>query len=690
MKREQKRILLVEDDLVTSRMVSTYLDHYGYQVVHTKRGSEVPALLNQDGFNLVLLDISLPDMSGWDLLGHLRSQYSEATLPIIMMTSMDKSRDMVRAFDLGANDFLTKPIDFPVAMARIRTQLVLQKMALGNQEMAERYDLLTRGSIDGIWDWNLESNEIFSSQRCLAMLGYKSFEKVAHPNDFLEKVHPEDRRPLKKRLGDHFAGRTPIFEAGFRLLTGNGHYRWLVSRALAVRGENGRAIRLAGTLTDNTARKTTDPLTGQPNQVYFMDHLAQALKKGTHSDEGGFALLVVDLDGFQVVKNALGHHAADMLLTSCCARLTGCMRDGDTLARIGEDTFAILVEKIRNAIEVENLAAHILEAMEEPFHLLEKECFATLSIGIVCKTRDDQNPEEALKHATNAMNAAKRLGGAQFQVFDPVTHGKLQKEILLETELRYALQRDELRLLYQPQIDLKSGKIRGVEALIRWLHPEKGEIQPVEFIPLAEKTSLILEIGEWVLWTACKQGRQWQREGLDLMVSVNLCGGQLRRKHFAQLVTEVLESTEFPPQKLALEFTESMLIDHNKFDLRTLHQLKEIGCLLAIDDFGTGHSSLSYLKRLPVDIIKIDRGFIKDISRQETDREITGAIINLGHVLGRKVIAEGVEHIEQVSILKSLSCDLAQGFHFCMPVTAAELSSSRADYQQLAGLPLAK
>jgi diguanylate cyclase (GGDEF)-like protein len=418
-----------------------------------------------------------------------------------------------------------------------------------------------------------------------------------------------------------------------------------------------------------------DVLTKLPNRTLFMDHLNLAIA-GANRHGTLMALLFLDLDHFKEINDTLGHPIGDLLLQETAQRLSFCVRDTDTVARMGGDEFAIVQTDLAGLEGAEILAQKLVEAISQPFLLDGNEVYTSTSIGLTIYPLEEVGPEQLLKNADMAMYAAKAKGRNNFQFFSPAMNVEAHKHRDLQTGLRQALERGELMLYYQPKVNLQSGEIVGAEALLRWCHPERGLIPPLEFIPVAEESGLIVPIGEWVLKQSCGQIKSWQRAGLPaLRVSVNLSAAQFKRDNLLETLSAALRDADLEPQYLELEITESLLMQTAHDTVNILEWLRCFGIHVSIDDFGTGYSSLSYLKRLPVDILKIDRSFIDEIPDDGDDIAITKAIISLSHHLNLSVIAEGVETRAQVDFLRANGCDEVQGYYFSKPLPAEEFEA---------------
>ncbi len=422
-------------------------------------------------------------------------------------------------------------------------------------------------------------------------------------------------------------------------------------------------------MTDRMAYQAThDALTQLPNRYLFQDRLNRAIAHARRTHQS-FAVLFVDLDHFKKVNDGLGHSAGDVLLRAAAARLLNCGRQEDTIARLGGDEFVIVLENLLQEERAAMLARKVLDALAPPFQIESHECFITASIGISVFPKDGEDAETLLKNADTAMYRAKDKGRDLVQFYGRDMHVRALERLTLEQHLRHALERQELELHYQPQMELRRGRIIGVEALLRWRHPQRGLVSPTEFVPLAEETGLIESIGEWVLRTACEQAQAWRCEGLPpLRMAVNLSPRQFLRPGMADLVGRILQETELEPGYLDLEITESLLMKDVEGNIVTLHALKAMGVRLSIDDFGTGYSSLNYLKRFPIDQLKIDKSFVEDVITNQDGTAITLAVIAMAHSMRLKVIAEGVENEAQLAFLQQNKCDEMQGYYLSHPV----------------------
>ena len=559
------------------------------------------------------------------------------------------------------------------------TQRHLDEKALRDSQ--ERYALAVRGANDGLWDWNLRTGNIYYSSRWKALIGYADDELGAAPDEWLSRVHPDDIEILQAKISAHVGGASEHFESEHRLRHKDGQYRWLLCRGSALKDQNDVVYRIAGSLSDITDRKQIeerlrhdafhDALTGLSNRALLIDRLSHALTRVNRRGDYIFAVLFLDLDRFKMINDSLGHTLGDQLLVTVARRLRECVRPDDTVARLGGDEFVVLLDGVQDVEEASTIADRIQKSLMSPISLGDHEVVTSASIGIAASSRKYEHPEQILRDADLAMYRAKTLGKSRQEIFD----GDMQHHMLfrfeLESDLRGALDRGELSVYYQPIISISDGSVVAFEALVRWSHPERGMVPPSIFVPIAEETGLVLPIGDWILETACRQMKEWLPNlPADRLVSmhVNLSGRQFRHPDLVENVRATLERVGLEPSRLGLEITESVVMDNAASAAERLEQLRSVGVQLQIDDFGTGYSSLSYLHRFPIDTLKIDRSFIRDMLIDRKNIEIVRSITALAHELGMRVIAEGVETADQLAQLRKLGCERAQGHFFCEAV----------------------
>jgi diguanylate cyclase (GGDEF)-like protein/PAS domain S-box-containing protein len=519
---------------------------------------------------------------------------------------------------------------------------------------------------------------LYTSPQIEQMLGYTP-QEWQNEKLWPKRLHPDDReRVLAADKRFEAGGREPFSEE-YRLLAKDGSVVWVREEAVLVRDEAGEPLYWQGVFYDLTERKALekrlehqafhDPLTDLPNRRLFMDRLGQALRR-TMRRHKRVAVLFMDLDGFKVVNDSLGHEVGDLLLTVVAQRLRRCLRPEDTLARFGGDEFVVLIEALDDPAQAVQVAERITEELRRPFIMEARDLYVIASIGISLGDARTHDADDLLREADTAMYRVKDEGG-DFKVFNPAMYERAFTRLEVENDLRRAIEQEEFVIHYQSMIDLQTGELWGVEALVRWDHPERGLLEPSEFVPVAEESGLVIPMGEQILREACFRAKEWQEEDPripPLVMSVNLSASQLSRLDLAETVERVLEETGLEGSRLTLDVTETVYVKVLAANTAILDRLRALGVRFSIDDFGTGYSSLSYLKRLPADAIKIDKSFVKGVGDGIKDAAVVRMIIELAHTLGLEVIAEGVETEEQAALLKEMGCDFAQGFYFAKPL----------------------
>jgi diguanylate cyclase (GGDEF)-like protein/PAS domain S-box-containing protein len=549
------------------------------------------------------------------------------------------------------------------------------------REAERRYRSIFEHATEGIFQTTPDGRYLHANPALARIYGYDSAEQLmATLRDIECDLYVEPTRRQQFIALMQAEGKVVGFES--QVYRRDGRIIWIAENARAVHGPNGELQFYEGTVTDITERKeyevklrhqaTHDALTGLPNRTLLLDRLEQALHFAER-DGRMVALAFIDLDQFKLINDTLGHLAGDALLGEVAARLRRSVREADTIARLGGDEFVLVCTQMHNEEEVARSLQRILETVSQPWLTGGAKFAIGCSIGVSLFPRDGRNAETLLKHADSAMYKAKEAGRNNYQFFTPELNRRAAERLELENSLRGALERQEFLLHYQPRVTLQNGETVGLEALVRWRLPGRGLVSPARFIPVAEETGLILPIGEWVLRTACAQAVAWQRRGWrPVKVSVNISPRQFREEGLADMVAAILAETGLAPQWLELELTESLVMHEPARFTSMLHDLKALGVEIAVDDFGTGYSSLNHLKRFPVDWLKIDQSFVRDLAKGGDDASIVQAIISLGHDLGLGVVAEGVETREQFEFLRDHGCDQVQGYYLGMPVAAEE------------------
>jgi len=680
------KVLVVDDDLAGLLMASEALTSAGFEVIEAEDGLEAVEQFDKHHPDLVVMDVVMPRMNGFDSCALIRKSEGGEHVPILMITGLDDVDSIQKAYEAGATDFVTKPINFFLLPYRIRYMMRSAKNADDLRASQIRLDKAQRIAKLGHWEWLLDNDAFIWSNECENILQSPSLGDEL--DGFLETIH-EDDRSLVASVLERARSDSGRFNLEFRTLANKQDN----IRIIHVEAEPESDNHMVGTIQDITERTNAeeqihnlayfDLVTGLPNRAHLYDMISLSLKRGA-KQSSKFALLFLDLDHFKQVNDTLGHNAGDLLLRQVSSRLKEAVRKTDgvsrseentsktpteAIARLGGDEFVVLIDQVDRVEDAAYIARRICKSLAKSFNLDGNEVRITTTIGISLFPEDGEDADKLLKHADVAMYHAKEQGRNGYQFYSQSIHQLALERFALERDLRKALETDGLYLEYQPKIALKNNELTGLEALVRWNHPERGSVSPADFIPLAEETGLIVPIGEWVLETACEQMVKWMEAGIPpFIMAVNCSSIQLVRTDMASVIKTVLENTGLNPAYLEIELTESLLLENVEEGINILQALKDLGLHVSIDDFGTGFSSLSYLKRLPVDKLKIDQSFIKDLTTDPGDAAIVTSMITLAHNLELTVIAEGVENTEQLGFLRAERCDEIQGYLVSRPM----------------------
>ncbi|HUP95871.1 MAG TPA: EAL domain-containing protein [Burkholderiales bacterium] len=689
---ETQIVLVVDDDTTMRLLARATLEQAGFIVEEAADGRAALTAFERLRPDIVLLDVQMPLLDGFETCAALRKLEGGDVAPVLMMTGLDDSESINRAYEAGGTDFITKPIAWPMLGHRVRYLLRANRAFLDLTQSQARLVNAQRIAQLGHWDWDIASDRAQCSDEMYRILGQMPEQFSVTYLTFLEIVHPDDRAIVKNAVYSTLH-RQESFNLDFRIVRPDGTVRIVHEQGEIQYDAGGQPVHMHGTIQDITERTRAaeqirrlalyDTLTGLPNRHLFKEQLSHAVARAQRTGEV-LIMLSLDLDRFKRVNDTLGHEGGDVLLKEASARLAKALRPSDyvtrndadsindSVARPGGDEFTVLLA-VSQAQDGAKVAARILDALSQPFTIAANEIVVSASIGIVVYPLDGSDAESLLKNADAAMYYAKEQGKNNYQYYNQSMNLSAVERLTLEAKLHRALERSEFSLYYQPKIDVATGAIIGVEALMRWRHPELGLVSPGDFIPLAEETGLIIPIGEWVLATACAEIRGWLQDGLAAVpIAVNISAKQFRQQDICATVTRVLREFDVPARLLEIEITESTAMHHAEATIATLRNLKALGLSIAIDDFGTGYSSLSYLKRFPIDSLKIDRSFVTGLPGNADDAPIAQAIITMAHALRLKVVAEGVENDAQREFLAANGCDEMQGYYYSRPVPADE------------------
>ncbi|CDQ08856.1 Response regulator receiver modulated diguanylate cyclase/phosphodiesterase [Acidithiobacillus ferrivorans] len=618
-------LLIVDDKEANVLLLERMLRGAGYaSVASTTVSHAVCELHRKNRYDLILLDLQMPSMDGFQVMECLKAIELDGYLPVLVITAQPEHQ--LRALQAGAKDFISKPFDLPEVLMRIHNMLEVRLLHRESKHHCRRLE-------ETVQELRTAESGLRTTKAAL------SKEKAALDEHVLQL----------QRANEHLVVAT------------------IKAHELADQ------IQVARDQIDYTAQH--DALTGLPNRLLLQDRLGQAIEVARRQ-ERPLAVMFLDLDRFKYVNDSLGHAVGDQLLQSVAQRLKSGLRHSDTISRQGGDEFIVLLPNIEHAEDAALSAGKILAALTPPHRIGEHEFHISVSIGISIYPDDGQDTEILLKSADAAMYYAKENGRNAYKFFEPEMNARVVRRQSIETELRRALERQEFVLHYQPVIHLLSGKTVGVEALIRWQHPEHGILLPDEFVPIAEECGLILPMGRWVLREACSQAQTWIQAGIPpLTVAINTSAFEFRGKNFVENIRATLAETGLAPHLLELEMTETVLMSDSASTNSVLNALVDMGIKLAIDDFGTGYSSLTYLRQYPVDALKIDQSFVRQMTSSTDSTSIVDAVINLGINLKKRTVAEGIETAEQHALLLALHCDEGQGYYFSPPVPAGEFAA---------------
>ncbi len=675
----KKRVLIVEDESIVALDIHDRLSNLGYEIVDiAATGKKAIDLALKHKPDLILMDVHLRgEIDGIETASQIKDQLD---VPIVFLTAFADENTLERAMLTEPFGYIIKPFEERELVVAIETALYKHRMEKALRESEERYMLALRGSNDGVWDWDLRSDTVYFSNRWKEMVGYEGDEFDNSMMDWFALIHEEDLPGVKTAIDSHIAGLSPHLEIEHRMLHSKGHTLWVLTRGMAVRDQDGTALRMSGSLTDITRRKTLenqlvhnalhDNLTGLPNRTLLTDRLERRIERSKRQPHEVYAVLFLDLDRFKLVNDTRGHHAGDLLIKIIAERLSGLLRASDTAARIGGDEFVILLENLARPEDAILITERILKEIELPIPLDGEPIEISGSIGIVISTDNYQNANDLLRDADIAMYRAKARGKALYEIFKPELRDQLLNKIEIENILRKAIQEDSFPISYQPVVSLNDSRIVGFEALFSWKLPGHEDLSEKEVMKIAEETGLWSPIGKSFIRRACKQFSQWQSqsETLPLSFSLNLSARQFSEPQLAEYILSTLQETGLKPGVLSIEITERNFITREENAQRNLSVLSDAGIKVTIEGFGNGYVTLGSSQGYELLTIKIDQTFIQDIENNETKKELVLSIMKLAKEMKAHVVADGIETEEQQRTMKDLGCMYGQGSLFYQPL----------------------
>lgn len=684
------RLLIVDDDPVFRMVASERLGTNGFQVVEASGGAEGIEVFGELLPDLVLLDVEMPEVNGFDVCKAIRDSARGRDVPILMLTARDDFESIEHAYETAATDFVTKPINWLILAHRIRYMLRASENLMAIRSQQVRLDEVQQHARLGSWEVDVRTQSLSTSRTFRSLVGLGEEIELLPLERMVDLVHPEDRPALERKVVEAFANRDG-FTLEHRVLARGGAERIVHTQARVRTGTHGECLALEGFSQDVTDRRRveeqirllafSDSLTGLANRAALKLQLERAIQR-TGRTGRTIGILFIDLDNFKRVNDTLGHTAGDRLLRIVADLLVGLLRQSDvvarnshdeppTVSRLGGDEFTILLEDLSNSSDASRVAERVLEAIARPILVEGHDIWTTASVGIAIWPQDGPDLESLLRNADAAMYHAKELGRANYQYYRRSLNADALDRLELESDLSRAIQDDRLLLNFQPQLQLARRRISACEALARWPHPCRGLVPPATFIPIAERSGMISALGEWVLRQACTRARAWQEGGHpDLRLAVNVSPIQIKDERLVATIEQVLHETRFDPRLLEFEITESAFLHDASRTLAVFEQLQGLGCQISLDDFGTHYSALTNLKRFAVQSLKIDRSFVSGIGSSREDEAIITSIMAMARSLGIRVVAEGIETEEQLAFLREHHCDEVQGFLISKPLDA--------------------
>lgn len=672
--RDKLLILVVDDELVGRLYIEKALQSEGYDVITAENGQRAIERVAEQSPDMIVMDVMMPVMDGYTACRAIRENENENKngihVPIVMLTGLDDVESVEKSFDAGATDFVVKPVNLPIFKQRVHYGIATYEAGLAFHKQQQRLRHAQVIARMGYWDWDIQNNYVYWSDEVYDILSIPTNEFNNNYEASLARIHPDDREKVQLALSRSIK-EGEIYSVEHRVLRDDQQLQVVHQHAELVRNDAGRVIRMLGIVQDVTEKYLSqreirylayyDSLTDLPNRTLFCDRLKQAIDLA--GELGEVAILVIDLDRFKNINDSMGHDVGDEFLAAIANDLKELIGTSGQLGKFGGVKFGLFIKGDVSKGAVATIADKLLNTISKSYDIKGNELICTGSIGIINSSPDNCEIELLIRQADRAMSESKKSGGNRFSFYSEKMKSYAHQLLTIERELRKAIKANELVLYYQPKCSVETGRIKGMEALIRWRHPTKGLVPPNDFIFVAEETGLIVPIGKWVLEEACRQTVKWHQQGFnDLVVSVNVSVRQFHHKGFVDEVFAALEDSGIDSRCVDFEITESCTMNSFEKATRLLNSFREKGIRISMDDFGTGFSSLSFLQKLPLDTLKVDRAFIKDIGANGANGELAKLIIAVAKELKLSVVAEGVETEDHLGFLKKCGCDEFQGY----------------------------
>ena len=686
-------ILLVEDNPVNVEYFRAMIEKKTEDTISENRIipdlhiatllAEAVDILKKNPIDLVLLDLSLPDSSGMQSI--LKIEEINDRIPIIVLTGVDDTELAAEAIKAGAQDYLVK--------GRINKQVLdrsilyaLQRMNILNAllDSENRYMIALKATNDGIWEWNIKDQVLYYSPRWMEILGYAENELSSDPSEWFNRIHPDDVMTVEEIISNHLAGQTNNLVSEHRLLHKNGTYIWVRVHGLAVLDKSEQVKKIAGSLTDITGEKFIDSLTGLPSLSLFTDRLQSAMNRVHEEKDFGFVLVKLEFEQLKLVANTYGVGVVNEVVQKIIHRIQLILKTSDTIGRLEALNFGIILSGIKELYELNRILDTLQTVASKPMELESNQFSISASMGVLFSNPQYQKAEDMLRDADSALHRALQSGRSSREVFASAMRDKSIQVLHLEAEMRRALEWDEFFLVFQPIVSLRSNKIISMEALIRWRKKDGTIVSPINFIPIAEESDVIIRIGAWVIEECILQIQKWMLAGIsDVSVSINLSARQFLNWNMVNYLKHTIQISKVPVNLVEVEVTESSAMKDIELSKKILAHLDNFGISISLDDFGTGYSSLNYLKQFPISKMKLDQSFVKDLPKDHESAAIVSALIALGHALDQQVVVEGVENQEQLDFLKNHDADHIQGYFISKPVPAENIIDFILDFNRI-------